>query len=157
MIDSTGAIRQHIVVGTDPQKAFELFTRRMTEWWPSHHHIGSAPIEQIIVEPREGGRWFTRHTDGSQTSTGYVVAWEPPGRLVLTWQITADWSYDTALITTVELTFTAQDEQHTLVEVAHRDLENYGPDADRMRETFDSPEAWVTTLAAFAALTKVPA
>jgi hypothetical protein len=157
MIDSTGAVRQQIVVGTNPTTAFDLFTRRMADWWPSHHHIGSAPIDQIIIEPREGGRWYTRHTDGTETSTGYVTAWEPPARLVITLQITADWSFDTALITTIELTFTSQDEHHTLVELTHGDFDNYGPDADRMRDTFDSPDAWATTLAAFAACSTVSA
>lgn len=157
MIDSTGAVRQQIVVGVDPARAFDIFTRHMTDWWPGEHHIGSAPIEQIIIEPREGGRWYTRHTDGTETSTGYVAAWDPPARLVITWQITAEWSFDTALITTIELTFTAQDDQHTLVDLTHRDFDNYGPDADRMRKMFDSPDAWVATLAAFAARTDVSA
>jgi hypothetical protein len=63
-------------------------------------------------------------------------------------QITAAWSCDTALISTVELSFTSQDEHHTLVELTHRDFDDYGPDADRMRDTFDSSDAWATTLAA---------
>jgi uncharacterized protein YndB with AHSA1/START domain len=157
MIDSTGAVRQQIVVGVDPARAFDIFTTHMTEWWPSDHHIGNAPIEQIIIEPREGGRWYTRHTDGTETSTGYVAAWDPPARLIITWQISAEWSFDTALITTVELTFTAQNDQHTLVELAHRDFDKYGPDADRMRKMFDGPDAWTATLAAFAARTGVRA
>lgn len=157
MIDSSGSIRQQVVVGVEPARAFELFTSRMTDWWPAHHHIGGAPIDKVVIEPHQGGRWFTRHTDGSETSTGYVRAWEPPSRLVLTWQINAEWSFDTALITTVELTFTAQDGEHTLVELVHGDFDNYGPDADRMREQFDSPDAWVATLAAFAARSEVSA
>jgi uncharacterized protein YndB with AHSA1/START domain len=150
VIDSNGAVRQHITVGVRPDRAFELFTARMTDWWPSQHHIGSAPISEIIVEPREGGRWYTRHEDGTETSTGYVRTWQPPNRLVLTWQISAEWSFDTALITTVDLTFTATDDGRTLVELVHGGFDNYGPDADRMRRTFDSPDAWPTTLAAYA-------
>lgn len=157
MIDSTGAVRQQIVVGVDPTRAFDIFTTHMTDWWPSDHHIGSAPIKQIIIEPREGGRWYTHHTDGTETSTGYVVAWDPPARLVITWQISAEWSFDTALITTIELTFTAQDDQDTLVELTHSDFDNYGPDTDRMRKMFDGPDAWAATLTAFAARTGVSA
>ncbi|MCW2523076.1 MAG: hypothetical protein JWO63_1411 [Frankiales bacterium] len=157
MIDSTGDIRQHVTVDVDPQTAFDLFTAHMTEWWPAHHHIGSAPIEQIIIEPRPGGRWYTRHVDGTETSTGYVRVWEPPSRLVITWQISADWSYDTALVTLVELTFTPQDEHRTLVELVHRDLDNYGPDTDRIRAMLDEPDAWAATLSSFAARVAVSA
>lgn len=155
MIDSNGAVRQQIVLGVAPARAFDLFTTRMTDWWPPEHHIGTAPIEQIVIEPREGGRWFTRHTDGSETSTGFVQVWEPPSRLVMTWQITADWSFDTALVTAIELTFTPAENGHTLVDLTHRDFDNYGPDADHMRQTFNSPDAWPRTLAAFAARSEV--
>jgi uncharacterized protein YndB with AHSA1/START domain len=157
MIDSTGAIRQQVVVGVDPARAFDLFTARMTDWWPSEHHIGNAPIEEIVIEPHPGGRWYTRHTDGTETSTGYVRVWQPPSHLVITWQISPEWSFDTALITTVELTFSAQAGDRTLVELKHGDFDNYGPDADRMRAIFDSPDAWAATLAAFAARSQVPA
>lgn len=151
MIEQMTPIRREVVVGVPPARAFEVFTAGMTSWWPSAHHIGSAPIEEIVVEPREGGRWYTRHADGSQTSTGYVDAWQPPDRLVLTWQIGADWRYDPALVTRVELRFEALADDRTRVELEHRDLERFGPEAERMRQLFESPGAWDATLAAFAA------
>jgi uncharacterized protein YndB with AHSA1/START domain len=86
-------IRRAVVVEVGQERAFEVFTAEMTSWWPAEHHIGSAPIEEEVIEPRVGGRWFTRHQDGTETSTGVVTAWEPPGRLVLTWQIGADWQF----------------------------------------------------------------
>src|SRR6266498_2361137 len=107
MIETVEAIRRDVVVDVDQARAFELFTKDMTSWWPSAHHIGSAPIEQIIVEPWVGGRWYTRHQDGSETSTGFVTLWEPPGRLVITWQIGADWKYHPDLVTSVEVRFEA--------------------------------------------------
>ena len=67
MIQATESIRRSVVVPVARERAFEVFTAGMTGWWPSDHHIGSAPIEQIVIEPREGGRWYTRHTDGSET------------------------------------------------------------------------------------------
>jgi uncharacterized protein YndB with AHSA1/START domain len=150
VIQTIKPIRREIVVPVPPARAFAVFTADMTRWWPSQHHIGSAPIEEIVVEPREGGRWFTRHADGSETSTGYVAAWEPPDRLVVTWQISGDWQYDPKLITTVEVRFVAEGSGHTRVQLEHRDLENYGPEADRMRQVFSDPGAWDGTLAAFA-------
>ncbi len=151
MIQAVESVRREVVVPVAPGRAFALFTARMTDWWPSHHHIGSAPIEEIVIEPREGGRWFTRHEDGSETSTGVVAAWEPPERLVVTWQIGADWKFHAGLVTTVEVRFVAEGADRTRVQLEHRDLDRYGPDAEKMRETFEQPGAWEGTLEAFAA------
>jgi hypothetical protein len=151
VIQAVESIRRQIVVPASRERAFEVFTSRMTTWWPSHHHIGSAPIQEIVVEPREGGRWYTRHEDRTETSTGYVAGWDPPERLVLAWQITADWRYDPSLVTTVEVRFVEESPGRTRVELEHRDLDRYGPEADRMRMTFEDPGAWTGTLEAFAA------
>jgi uncharacterized protein YndB with AHSA1/START domain len=151
MIQAIESIRRETVVPVSAEKAFEVFTSRMTDWWPSEHHIGSAPIEQIVIEPHQGGRWYTRHEDGSETSTGYVAAWEPPGRLVITWQISGDWRYDPTLVTTIEVRFVAEAPDRTRVELEHRDLERFGPQAERMRQAFEGPGAWSATLSAFAA------
>jgi uncharacterized protein YndB with AHSA1/START domain len=148
MIQAIESVRRSIVVPAPPARAFEVFTSGMTSWWPAAHHIGSAPIEEIVIEPFEGGRWYTRHADGSETSTGFVVAWEPPARLVITWQISADWKYDASLITTVEVLFVAEG-AGTRVSLEHRDLERFGPEAERMRVTFNEPGAWAGTLAAY--------
>ena len=103
-----------------------------------------------MIEPRAGGRWYTRHTDGTETDTGVVTAWEPPSRLVLTWQIGADWTYHADLVTTVEVRFEPEGESRTRVRLEHRDLDAFGADAAAMRGTFDEPGAWTATLAAFA-------
>ena len=145
------SIRREIVVPVSAERAFDFFTARMTSWWPSDHHIGSAPIEEIVIEPHEGGRWYTRHMDGSETSTGHVVEWEPGKRFVVTWQIGADWKYHVDLRTTIDVRFVEEAPDRTRVLLEHRDLDAFGPDAERMREQFDQPGAWQTTLAAFAA------
>jgi uncharacterized protein YndB with AHSA1/START domain len=151
VIQAVESIRREVVVPVSAERAFEVFTADMTSWWPSDHHIGTAPIEEVVIEPREGGRWYTLHTDGSETSTGYVVAWEPPERLVVTWQIGADWKYDPRLITTVEVRFVGEAPDRTRVVLEHRDLDRYGPEAERMRQMFEEPGAWDATLTAFAA------
>jgi hypothetical protein len=154
MIETIEPIRREIVVDVGPEQAFTLFTADMTSWWPSDHHIGSAPIEQIVVEPQTGGRWYTRHTDGTESSTGFVTAWEPPARVVVTWQIGADWAYHPDLVTTVEVRFEPLGDDRTRVVLEHRDLEAFGADADAMRKTFDDPDAWTKTLATYAAATR---
>jgi uncharacterized protein YndB with AHSA1/START domain len=150
VIQAVESVRREVVVPVSAQRAFTIFTADMTSWWPSEHHIGSAPIEEIVIEPHAGGRWYTRHTDGTQTSTGHVVAWEPGERLVITWQIGADWKYHVDLVTTVEVRFVQEETDRTRVVLEHRDLEAYGADAEKMRETFSQPGAWDATLAAFA-------
>nr|BFE59862.1 SRPBCC family protein [Dactylosporangium thailandense] len=151
MLRTVQPIRREIVVGVSAQRAFEVFTADMTSWWPARHHIGSAPIEEVVIEPRVGGRWYTRHQDGSQTSTGVVTAWEPPGRFEVTWQIGADWKYHDDLVTTIEVLFVAEAERRTRVRLEHRGLEAYGADAAAMRATFEEPGAWTGTLDAYAA------
>jgi uncharacterized protein YndB with AHSA1/START domain len=151
MIETDQTIHREVLVDVPPDRAFELFTAEMTSWWPAAHHIGSAPIAEVVVEPRTGGRWFTRHQDGTETSTGVVVAWEPPGRLVVTWQIGADWKFHPDLVTTVELRFEPVGERRTRVRLEHRDLDAFGADATAMKKTFEDPGAWAATLAAYAA------
>lgn len=152
MMETVEAVRREVVVEVGPARAFELFTADMTSWWPAAHHIGSAPIERIVVEPRAGGRWYTRHQDGSETSTGFVRVWEPPGRFVVTWQIGADWKFHTDLVTTVEVRFEPVGADRTRVVLEHRDLDAYGADAAAMQKTFEDPGAWTSTLTAYAAV-----
>jgi uncharacterized protein YndB with AHSA1/START domain len=150
MTQTIEPIRRGVTVEVDQQRAFDLFTADMTSWWPAEHHIGSAPIEQIVIEPRAGGRWFTRHQDGTETSTGYVVAFDPPYRLVVTWQIGSDWTYHDDLVTTVEVVFEAEGPDRTRVTLEHRDLAAYGEEAETMRKIFEAPDAWATTLQRYA-------
>ena len=86
-------VRASVSVGLDQKRCFEVFTDEMTSWWPASHHIGEAPIETIVVEPFVGGRWYTRHTDGAETETGVVTAYDPPNGFTVTWQIGADWAF----------------------------------------------------------------
>jgi uncharacterized protein YndB with AHSA1/START domain len=142
-------VRRSVVVPASRERAFQVFTSGMTAWWPASHHIGDAPLEEIVIEPFVGGRWYTRHTDGSETYTGFVRAWEPPARLVLTWQIDPHWRYDPALVTLVEVAFEAVD-GGTRVSIEHRDLERFGGDAERMRDLFSGPNAWSGILELYA-------
>jgi Activator of Hsp90 ATPase homolog 1-like protein len=152
-VETVPPIRRDVVVDVGQARAFEIFTAEMTSWWPPEHHIGSAPIAEIVIEPRVGGRWFTRHQDGTETSTGVVTAWDPPSGFVVTWQIGADWRFHDDLVTSVEVRFLPEGPDRTRVVLEHRDLDAYGADAAAMHATFESPGAWDATLAAYAAAT----
>lgn len=140
-------VRKRIRVNAHPAKAFEVFTTGMTRWWPRRQSINSSPIREVVVEPVTGGRWLERGEDGSECQWGQVLAWEPPGRLLLSWQITPQWRYDPDLITEVEVRF-QPDGDGTIVELEHR-LDGYGAAGEQMRAVFDGPDAWEGTLQQF--------
>ena len=146
------AVRKTVVVNVPQANAFAVFTERLGEWWPLlNYHIGAQPAQTAVIEPRPGGRWFERASDGSECDWGRVLVWEPPHRIVLSWDIGADWRYDPSLGTEVEVRFVAQGSGATRVELEHRHLERYGDKTDTMRATFDSEKGWKALLDAFAA------
>jgi uncharacterized protein YndB with AHSA1/START domain len=145
------AVRQTVTVAVPPEHAFAVFTERFASWWPIETHtIGGQPAVAVVVEPRAGGRWYERAADGSECDWGRVLAWEPPHRLLLSWEISADWHAAPGLLTEVEIRFHAEDGDRTRVELEHRGLEAYGEKAGEMRDTFDSPGGWRGLLERFA-------
>jgi uncharacterized protein YndB with AHSA1/START domain len=104
----------------------------------------------VVVEPRAGGRWFERAADGTECDWGGVIAYEPPARLVLAWQLDADFRYDPELVTEVELRFTAEGDG-TRVDLEHRDLERYGERREAVRQAIGGDGGWTALLAAYAA------
>ena len=145
-------VRKSVRVNTAPAQAFALFTSRMGDWWPKTHSIGGAPFKEIIVEPQAGGRWFERDAAGVEMQWGKVLVWEAPARVVLAWQLGADWRYDPALVTEVEVRFLPEGGGATRVELEHRDLERFGAQAEQTRQAFDSAGGWSGVLASFTSL-----
>jgi uncharacterized protein YndB with AHSA1/START domain len=143
-------VRKSVRVNAPPEHAFDVFVRRIGAWWPKSHHIGATDPETFVIEPRQGGRWFERGTDGAECEIGKVLAWEPPKRLLLAWQITADWKYDAALVTEVEVRFVREGDA-TRVELEHRNLERLGDRAEGYRQQIDSPNGWSMILQLFSA------
>ena len=103
-----------------------------------------------IVEPRVGGRWYELGEDGSTCQWGSVLLWEPPSRLVLSYDITADWQYDPTRKTELEIRFIAESASRTRVELEHRCLDRYGAHRDQMRRIFDTEGDWGRLLQAMA-------
>jgi uncharacterized protein YndB with AHSA1/START domain len=87
-------VRKSIDVKATPERAFRIFTAEMARWWSKEYSINKSPIKDIVIEPRVNGRWFERGEDGSECEWGKVLAWEPPSRVLLAWQITPSFSYD---------------------------------------------------------------
>jgi uncharacterized protein YndB with AHSA1/START domain len=118
-------IIRSVSVKAPPDRAFALFTSDIGRWWPRGMTIGAQPHADVVIEKRPGGRWFERAGDGTETRWGKVLAWEPPSRLLLAWQIGADWKYQANLETEVEVTFTPEG-KGTMVTLEHRNLERFG-------------------------------
>src|SRR5205085_12231002 len=123
------------------------FTEETTRWWPAEQHIGKTPMTKAIIENKAGGRWYSTHQDGTECDTGTVRVWDPPKRIVLVWQINADWQFDPSLDTEVEVTFTPQGDNQTLVVLEHRDLDRFGAKAGELRTGIDSEGGWPLFLA----------
>jgi len=147
---SSSSVTKSITVEASREVAFKVFTERMGTWWPSAHHIGKSALLSIIVEPRAGGRWAERGVDGTECDWGRVLSWEPPHRLLLAWQLTADFEYDADFSTEVEVRFIEEAPKRTRVELEHRQLERFGARQEEMRAAFDSDGGWTLGLNAFA-------
>lgn len=142
MTDSRVSVQKQLTVEAPQERAFRVFTENLDTWWPRSHHIGKAELKQVIVEPKANGRWYEQGVDGSECDWGKVLVWEPPRRVVLSWQISAAWQFDPKLHTELEVTFTPEGPKRTRVELEHRYLERYGAAAEEMRKTFDSQGGW---------------
>jgi len=119
--------------------AFEVFVEQ--RWWPvDTHHLAEPHGSEVVLEPFPGGRWYERAADGAETDWGTVLAWQPPYRLLLTFQVSPGWTYeqDPARGSQIEVTFTPEGPDATRVGLTHRHLERYGPEAERMRRILDA-------------------
>jgi len=141
---SLAPVRRHIDVHASVDDAFHVFATDMDSWWPRGHHIGASPLVKQLIEGRVGGRCYSTHTDGGECEWGQVLAWEPPARFVMAWQITPDWKYqpDLAQSSEVEVRFHALGGGMTRVELEHRHFERHGAGGAAMRAGVDTPQGW---------------
>ena len=145
------SIRRVIGVQAPQEIAWRVFTGKMGTWWPlAVYRIGKASAVDAVIEPHVGGRWYERGEDGSTCDWGRVLVWEPPSRLLLTWDVSADWQYDPALKTEIEVRFIADGADRTRVEFEHRRLDRYGARRDEMRRIYDTEGDWGRLLQSFA-------
>lgn len=142
-------IRKTIAVNAPISRAFDVFANRMGDWWHKEHSIAKDTTQaDVVIEPRAGGRWYEKGADGSEHQWGRVLAYEPPRRLLLAWQLTREFRFDPGFETTVEVRFEERDGK-TLVEFEHRDLERMGADAAELFEGMDG--GWGMLLGLFKA------
>jgi uncharacterized protein YndB with AHSA1/START domain len=127
---SIAPVRCSVDVKASFERAFESFVGNMGAWWPRGKTPGGRPHAALIIEPRRDGRWFERDADGHETPWGKVLAWEPPRRLLLGWQLDHTFRYDPHLLMEVEILFEALTGGGTRVSLEHRNLEQLGVEAE---------------------------
>jgi uncharacterized protein YndB with AHSA1/START domain len=121
-------IRHHVVVNAPVERAFRVFTDQFGDFKPREHNLLSVPIAETVFEPRVGGHIYDRGVDGSLCRWARIVAYEPPNRVVFTWDIGPTWQLETDLTRTseVEVRFSAEAADRTRVELEHRHIERHG-------------------------------
>jgi uncharacterized protein YndB with AHSA1/START domain len=146
------SVQTSIVVDAPAERAFEVFTKDIGSWWPPEHHILAAELAEMVFEPRVGGHVIDRGVDGSESRWARVLAYEPPSRVVFSWDIDLNWQIasDPERTSEVEVRFIPEDGERTRVELEHRNLERHGEGWERMRDAVGSADGWGIGLRRFA-------
>ena len=146
------SVRASVMVDAPIERAFSVFTEEMGTWWPSTHHILQGELAEMVFEPRVGGSIFDRATDGTECRWARVLAYDPPKRLVFSWDITNQFQIevDHAKASEVEVTFTAETPNRTRVVLEHSKLDAHGEGWERHRDMVGAQDGWQIGLDAFA-------
>lgn len=147
-------VRHEVVVRGTPEQAFAAFTERMDEIKPKEHNMLRSPIVSTTFEPRVGGHIFDRGEDGSECRWARVLAFDPPDRLVFSWDIGPTWQLesDPSNASEVEVRFIAEGPDRTRVTLEHRHIDRHGPGWAALREGVDDAQGWPLYLARFATM-----
>ena len=150
------AVRAAIVVDAPLERAFSVFTEDFGSFKPPEHNLLAVEIAETVFEPREGGHLYDRGVDGSECRWARVLAYEPPNRVVISWDISPQWQLETDLEKTseVEVRFVSEAPERTRVELEHRNLERHGEGWEGMREGVEGGDGWPLYLQRFADVVK---
>lgn len=148
------SVKQSIVVEAPIAHAFKVFTEGFGKFKPAEHNILSVPIAETVFEPRVGGYLYDRGIDGSECRWARVLAYEPPNRVLLSWNISPRWQIETSpeKVSEWEVRFTAETAHRTRVEIEHRKLERHGEGWESVRDGVAGDQGWPLYLKRFADL-----
>jgi uncharacterized protein YndB with AHSA1/START domain len=147
-------VRSEVVVEAPVERAFQVFTQQFDRIKPRDHTMLAVEIAESVFEPRVGGRVYDRGVDGSECQWARVLAYEPPDRIVFSWDISPAWRIesDVAKTSEVEVRFIAEAPTRTRVELEHRHLDRHGDGWEGVREGVRGGDGWPLYLDRFASL-----
>ena len=149
-------VRREVTVDAPIERAFATFTERFGEFKPKEHNLLASPITETRFEPHVGGHIFDRGEDGSECRWARVLAYDPPNRVVFSWDISPQWQIETghAKTSEVEVLFIAETLERTRVELEHRNLDRHGEGWESERDGVGSEGGWPLYVQRFAELLK---
>ncbi|HEY3753607.1 MAG TPA: SRPBCC family protein [Pseudonocardiaceae bacterium] len=147
-------VHKQVVVNATITQAFAAFTERFGDFKPPEHNLLRAPITETVFEPRVGGHIYDRATDGSECRWARILAYDPPHRVVFSWDIGPQWQVETdpELTSEVEVRFVPDGPDRTRVELEHRHIDRHGPGWQSVGDSVDGDQGWPLYLARYAAL-----
>ncbi len=151
-------VRHHVVVDGAPERAFAAFTERMGDIKPREHNLLASPIVSTTFDPHVGGHIVDRAEDGTECRWARVLVYEPPQRVVFSWDISPSWQLETdpGQTSEVEVRFLPDGPDRTRVELEHRHLDRHGPGWPSVRAGVDGPQGWPLYLQRYAAVIGTP-
>ncbi len=154
--DQAASVQTQIVVEAPIERAFRVFVEKFDRVKPREHNMLAAEIAETVFEPRVGGHIYDRGVDGSECRWARVLAYEPPDRVVFSWDISPQWRPETDLekCSEVEVRFVSEAPERTRVELEHRNLDRHGENWEGLRDGIASPDGWPLYLQRFGDLLK---
>jgi uncharacterized protein YndB with AHSA1/START domain len=154
MTQTAAVVCRQIVVDVPVDQAFAVFTERLGDFKPPEHNLLAVPIAETVFEPRVGGHILDRGTDGSECRWARVLVFEPPRRVVFSWDIGPTWQLETdpENASEVEVRFIAEAPDRTRVELEHRHLDRHGPGWQALADGVGDDQGWPLYLERYAAL-----
>jgi uncharacterized protein YndB with AHSA1/START domain len=148
------SVRTSIVVQAPLERAFAVFTEDFDRIKPREHNLLAVDVAETVFEPRVGGHIYDRGVDGSECRWARVLAYEPPHRVLFSWDIGPDWrlATDPERTSEVEVRFVAETPERTRVDLEHRHLDRHGAGWEAARAGVESPDGWPLYLRRYGAL-----
>jgi uncharacterized protein YndB with AHSA1/START domain len=150
------SVRSEIVVDAPIERAFAVFTEQFDRIKPREHNMLGVDIAETVFEPRVGGRIYDRGVDASECRWARVLAYEPPERVVFSWDIGPTWQIETdpGRTSEVEVRFVAESPERTRVALEHRHIDRHGDGWESVREGVQADQGWPLYLQRYGDLLK---
>jgi uncharacterized protein YndB with AHSA1/START domain len=154
MTQKRTSVAHHVVVNAPIERAFAVFTERFGDFKPREHNLLGVAIAETVFEPHVGGHIYDRGLDGSVCRWARILAYEPPSRVLFSWDIGPTWQLeaDQSKTSEVEVRFTAESDERTRVDLEHRHLYRHGPGWESVADGVDGDAGWPLYLARYARL-----